>query len=62
MINYPNLPNSALEITEQPQVKEITSELLRELESALNNATLWKEQVNLINTMAVSITASYRIM
>ncbi len=47
MINYPNLPNSALEITQQPEVKEITSELLRELESALNNATLWKEQVNL---------------
>ncbi|GAB0051943.1 hypothetical protein YGH009_07480 [Helicobacter pylori] len=23
-MNYPNLPNSALEITEQPQVKEIT--------------------------------------
>ncbi len=46
-MNYPNLPNSTLEITEQPQVEEITNELLRELESALNNATLWKEQVNL---------------
>ncbi|MCQ2701742.1 ATPase [Helicobacter pylori] len=46
-MNYPNLPNSALDFTEQPEVKEITSELLRELENALNNATLWKEQVNL---------------
>ncbi|WQS51167.1 ATPase [Helicobacter pylori] len=46
-MNYPNLPNSALEVTEQPEVKEITNELLRELENALNNATLWKEQVNL---------------
>ncbi|MGN8403023.1 hypothetical protein ACR9KD_06705 [Helicobacter pylori] len=29
MINYPNLPNSALEITSQPEVKEITNELLK---------------------------------
>ncbi len=47
MINYPNLPNSALEITEQPEVKEITSELLRELESALNSNSLFTEQVEL---------------
>ncbi len=28
MINYPNLPKSVLEITDQPEVKEITNELL----------------------------------
>lgn len=27
-MNYPNLPNSTLEITEQPEVKELTNELL----------------------------------
>ncbi|GAA9272903.1 hypothetical protein HpHA227_15650 [Helicobacter pylori] len=27
-MNYPNLPNSHLEITNQPEVKEITNELL----------------------------------
>ncbi|GAA9290966.1 hypothetical protein HpHA234_09510 [Helicobacter pylori] len=27
-MNYPNLPNSDLEITSQPEVKEITNELL----------------------------------
>ncbi|MCQ2687435.1 hypothetical protein JT202_07575 [Helicobacter pylori] len=34
-MNYPNLPNSALEITEQPEVKEITNELLKQLQNAL---------------------------
>ncbi|RVY28267.1 hypothetical protein [Helicobacter pylori] len=47
MINYPNLPNSTLEITEQPQVKEITNELLKQLQSALNSNTLFTEQVEL---------------
>ncbi len=47
MINYPNLPNSALEISEQPQVKEITNELLKQLQSALNSNTLFTEQVEL---------------
>ncbi|GAA8287493.1 hypothetical protein HpNP123_12770 [Helicobacter pylori] len=47
MINYPNLPNSALEITEQPQVKEITNELLEQLQSALNSNSLFTEQVEL---------------
>ncbi len=47
MINYPNLPNSALEITEQPEVKEITNELLKQLQSALNSNTLFTEQVEL---------------
>ncbi|WRC15553.1 hypothetical protein KVF04_02425 [Helicobacter pylori] len=47
MINCPNLPNSALEITEQPEVKEITNELLKQLQSALKNNTLFTEQVEL---------------
>ncbi len=47
MINYPNLPNSALEITEQPEVKEITNELLKQLQSALKQNTLFTEQVEL---------------
>ncbi|GAA8650727.1 hypothetical protein KYTH84_05740 [Helicobacter pylori] len=47
MINYPNLPNSALEISEQPQVKEITNELLKQLQHALNSNTLFTEQVEL---------------
>ncbi|GAA8014348.1 hypothetical protein HpMS66_15300 [Helicobacter pylori] len=46
-MNYPNLPNSALEITEQPEVKEITNELLKQLQSALNSNTLFTEQVGL---------------
>ncbi len=47
MINYPNLPNSALEITSQPEVKEITNELLKQLQSALNSNTHFSEQVEL---------------
>ncbi|MCQ2634233.1 hypothetical protein JT149_06000 [Helicobacter pylori] len=46
-MNYPNPPSLEITTKEKPAFKEITSELLRELESALNNATLWKEQVNL---------------
>ncbi|WRD01811.1 hypothetical protein E5K74_02440 [Helicobacter pylori] len=46
-MNYPNLPNSHLEITEQPEVKEITNELLKQLQSALNSNTLFTEQVEL---------------
>ncbi|WQY59281.1 hypothetical protein KVJ59_05630 [Helicobacter pylori] len=46
-MNYPNLPNSALEISEQPQVKEITNELLKQLQNALNSNTLFTEQVEL---------------
>ncbi|WP_367750659.1 ATPase [Helicobacter pylori] len=46
-MNYPNPPSPEITTKEKPVFKEITSELLRELESALNNATLWKEQVNL---------------
>ncbi len=46
-MNYPNLPNSALEITQQPEVKEITNELLKQLQSALNSNSLFTEQVEL---------------
>ncbi|RVZ59985.1 hypothetical protein EC569_07840, partial [Helicobacter pylori] len=46
-MNYPNLPNSALEITDQPEVKEITNELLKQLQHALNSNSLFTEQVEL---------------
>ncbi len=46
-MNYPNLPNSALEITEQPEVKEITNELLKQLQNALNSNSLFTEQIQL---------------
>ncbi len=42
-MNYPNLPNSALEISEQPQVKENTNELLKQLQSALKSNALFTE-------------------
>ncbi|RVY22340.1 ATPase, partial [Helicobacter pylori] len=47
MINYPNLPNSVLEITNQPEVKEITNELLKQLQSALKSNAHFSEQVEL---------------
>ncbi|WP_120903445.1 hypothetical protein [Helicobacter pylori] len=46
-MNYPNLPHSDLEITEQPEVKEITNELLKQLQNALNSNSLFTEQVEL---------------
>ncbi|WP_367702891.1 DUF1542 domain-containing protein [Helicobacter pylori] len=46
-MNYPNPPSPEITTKEKPAFKEITSELLRDLENALNNATLWKDQVNL---------------
>ncbi|WQW34468.1 hypothetical protein KVL96_01020 [Helicobacter pylori] len=46
-MNYPNLPNSDLEISEQPEVKEITNELLKQLQSALKGNHLFTEQVEL---------------
>ncbi|WRD29504.1 hypothetical protein E5K60_00985 [Helicobacter pylori] len=46
-MNYPNLPNSALEIKEQPEVKEITNELLKQLQNAINSNSLFTEQVEL---------------
>ncbi|GAA9909660.1 hypothetical protein VN0806_09820 [Helicobacter pylori] len=46
-MNYFNLPDSALEITNQPEVKEITNELLKQLQNALNSNSLFTEQVEL---------------
>ncbi|MCQ2903853.1 DUF1542 domain-containing protein, partial [Helicobacter pylori] len=46
-MNYPNLPNSALDFTEQPEVKEITNELLKQLQNALKSNALFTEQVEL---------------
>ncbi|WQV50949.1 hypothetical protein KVK45_05295 [Helicobacter pylori] len=46
-MNYPNLPNSALEITEQPEVKKLTNELLKQLQNAINSNSLFTEQVEL---------------
>ncbi len=46
-MNYPNLPNSALEIKQQPEVKEITNELLKQLQSTLKGNSLFTEQVEL---------------
>ncbi|WRA11290.1 hypothetical protein KVK46_05395 [Helicobacter pylori] len=46
-MNYPNLPNSSLEITEQPEVKEITNELLKQLQNALKSNAHFSEQVEL---------------
>ncbi|WQY40438.1 hypothetical protein KVL39_04490 [Helicobacter pylori] len=39
-MNYPNLPNSNLEITSQPEVKEITNELLKQLQNTLKSNAL----------------------
>ncbi len=46
-MNYPNLPNSNLEITSQPEAKEITNELLKRLQHALKSNTHFSEQVEL---------------
>ncbi|WQS54864.1 hypothetical protein KVD66_02330 [Helicobacter pylori] len=46
-MNYPNLPNSDLEISEQPQVKEITNELLKQLQNALKSNALFTDQIKL---------------
>ncbi|GHR92565.1 hypothetical protein VN1279_10780 [Helicobacter pylori] len=46
-MNYPNLPNSALEIKSQPEVKEITNELLKQLQNSLKTNSLFTEQVKL---------------
>ncbi len=46
-MNYPNPPSPELANTEIPAIKATTNELLKELESVLNNATLWREQVSL---------------
>ncbi|GAA6986214.1 hypothetical protein ID0086_14450 [Helicobacter pylori] len=46
-MEYPNLPNSALEIKSQPEVKEITNELLKQLQNVLNSNSHFSEQVEL---------------
>ncbi len=46
-MNYPKAPSPELANTEIPATKAITNELLKELESVLNNASLWREQVSL---------------
>ncbi|MDO7813812.1 DUF1542 domain-containing protein [Helicobacter pylori] len=46
-MNYPNLPNSALEITKRPEVKEITNELLKQLQNALHSNALFTDQIQL---------------
>ncbi len=46
-MNYPNLPNSNLEITSQPEVKGITNELLKQLQNALKSNALFTDQVEL---------------
>ncbi|MBH0236144.1 DUF1542 domain-containing protein [Helicobacter pylori] len=46
-MKYPNLPNSVLEITEQPEVKEITNELLKQLQNALHSNALFTDQIQL---------------
>ncbi|MGN8378463.1 hypothetical protein ACR9J4_07940 [Helicobacter pylori] len=46
-MEYPNLPNSTLEVNNQPEVKEITNELLKQLQNALHSNTLFTDQVEL---------------
>lgn len=46
-MNYLNLPNSVLEIIEQPEVEEITNELLKQLQNALNSNSYFTEQIQL---------------
>ncbi len=46
-MNCPNLPNSALEISEQREVKETTNALLKELQSALKSNVLFMDQIQL---------------
>ncbi|GAA9112331.1 hypothetical protein Taitung45_14090 [Helicobacter pylori] len=46
-MNYPNLPDSALEITSQPEAKEITNELLKQLQNVLNSNSHFSEQVEM---------------
>ncbi|WP_187879342.1 hypothetical protein [Helicobacter pylori] len=46
-MNYPNLANSVLNFTEQPEVKEITNELLKQLQNALHSNAHFSEQVGL---------------
>lgn len=46
-MNCPNLPRLDLEVSEQPQVKETTNALLKELQSALKSNALFMDQIQL---------------
>ncbi|WP_199768953.1 hypothetical protein [Helicobacter cetorum] len=46
-MNYPNLPSPNLDITQAPEIKELTNKLLKDLQNSLNHNGLWKEQVEL---------------
>ncbi len=46
-MNCPNLPNSALEISEQREVKETTNALLKQLQNALKSNALFMDQIQL---------------
>ncbi|CAJ99258.1 conserved hypothetical protein [Helicobacter acinonychis str. Sheeba] len=46
-MNIPNLPDSALEISEVVQVKELKNELLEQLQNALKENSHFTDQVRL---------------
>ncbi len=46
-MNYPNPPSPEITTKEKPAFKEITNELLKQLQSALNSNSLFTEQVEL---------------
>ncbi len=46
-MNYPNPPSPEITTKEKPEFKEITNELLKQLQSALNSNSLFTEQVEL---------------
>ncbi|MDU9762859.1 ATP synthase subunit B family protein [Helicobacter pylori] len=46
-MNYPNPPSPEITTKEKPVLKEITSELLKQLQNALNSNTQFSEQVEL---------------
>ncbi|MGL2539338.1 DUF1542 domain-containing protein [Helicobacter pylori] len=46
-MNYPNPPSPEITTKEKPAFKEITSELLKQLQNALNSNSLFTEQVEL---------------
>ncbi|MCQ2666625.1 hypothetical protein JT075_07295, partial [Helicobacter pylori] len=46
-MNYPNPPSPEITTKEKPAFKEITNELLKQLQNALNSNSLFTEQVEL---------------
>ncbi len=46
-MNYPNPPSPEITTKEKPEFKEITNELLKQLQNALNSNSLFTEQVEL---------------